>query len=188
MELTVTSREAKTKSNVKNVRREGNIPAILYSNGKKGQEILVKGAEFQKLLRSIPKGTLSSKVITLHYEGKSIPVIVKGIQYQITTYDVIHLDFQELHDGVEVNVKIPLLCTGSADCVGIKLGGVLRQVIYAVPVRVKYSARTKMIPEKFEVDVRDMGIGQSKQLGDVPMTNVRSLMDLKEIVAVITKR
>lgn len=185
MELTATSREVNKKSDVKNLRRQGGIPAILYSNGVKGKEIAVMDAEFQKLLRSIPKGTLSSKVITLHLEGKSVKVIVKGIEYRPTTYQVIHLDFQALHDDVEVNVKIPLVCVGVADCAGIKLGGFLRQVMYAIPVRVK----PKSIPNQFELDIRAMSIGESKALADITMgKDVHPLVAAKEIVAVISKR
>jgi large subunit ribosomal protein L25 len=185
MELTVTSREAKKKSDAKKLRCEGKIPAILYSNGAKGKEIAVDDGEFQKFLRSIPKGTLSSKIIILNDAGKKIRVIVKGIQYHITTYNILHLDFQELHDDVEVNIKIPLICTGVVDCVGIKLGGILRQVVSLVPIRVK----PKEIPDQFELDIRDMVMGQSKRLEEVPVKdNIRLIMDKKEIVAVITKR
>ena len=45
------------------------------------------------------------------------------------------------------------------------------------------------IPSHFELDVRDLGIGQSKRLSDLEIPNtVRPLMNLKEVAAVIVKR
>jgi large subunit ribosomal protein L25 len=185
MELTVVSRDAKKKSDAKKVRREGGIPAILYSRGEAGKEIVVSNAEFQKLLQSIPKQTLSSKVIVLKEGNKTLKVIVKGIQYHPVTYNILHLDFQELHEGEVVNIKIPLLCTGVADCAGIKLGGVLRQIVYSVLVRVE----PKDIPSHFELDIRELVTGQVKKLSDISYPKgVSPLADMNETALIIGKR
>lgn len=185
MKLTVTKRTAGKKTENKQIRREGNIPAVLYSKGEKGEEIVVDGIAFKKILNTTPTGTLSSKVFLIDLEGKTVQAIVKDIQYNITTYDVIHLDFEQLHEDHHVSVKVPIRCTNVADCVGVKLGGAVRIVVRHVPV----VCLPKDIPAEFEVDVRDMGVGQMKKLSALNIPEgVRPTINLNEAAVVIAKK
>ncbi len=112
-------------------------------------------------------------------------MILKDIQYDPTNYSIIHLDFEELLDDVPVNVKVPIECTGVVDCTGVKLGGILRQVIRHLRVR----CLPKDMPSFFQVDVKAMGIMDVKRLADlnIPQT-VRPLADMNEVAVVIAKR
>lgn len=185
MKLTVTERAGIRKSDAKKIRRDGNVPAILYSAGNACELIEVDGTQFKTILREIKSGRLSTTQFTLDYNGKQRKAIVKDIQYHPTTYQIIHLDFEELNDNTPVNVKIPIQCVGMADCMGIKLGGFLRQVIRTV----KVECLPKDIPSEFVIDVRGLGIRQSKRLRDLTMPNgVRPLAKMEEVVVVIAKR
>lgn len=186
MKLKVSKRTAGSKREIKAIRRENNIPAIIYGCGKAGHTLTVNGAEFAGLLRQVEPGRLSTKVFELHTEdGKVHRVILKDIQYNPTNYAVIHLDFEELLDDVKVNVKVPIECTGIVECGGIKLGGVLRQVIRYLRVR----CLPKDMPAFFQIDIREMGMADVKRLSDltIPET-VRPLADLHEVAVVIVKR
>jgi large subunit ribosomal protein L25 len=69
--------------------------------------------------------------------------------------------------------------------VGIKLGGVLRQVIRHVRVR----CLPKDLPSFFELDIRELGVKQSKRLREIQIpSTVSPLVDMNEVVAVIVKR
>ncbi len=185
MELKAKTRGAKNKTESKVLRREGNIPAVLYAGGKAGENIAVGGIEFKKILNQIEPGTLSTTIFTLDIGGKKKRAILKDIQYHVTTYSVSHLDFAELVEGHPVEIKVPIQCTGVVDCIGVKLGGNLRQVIRTVDVR----CLPKDIPQKFEVDVRDMNIGQAIKLSQVKMpAGVQPLMDTNCVAVAITKR
>jgi ribosomal protein L25 (general stress protein Ctc) len=65
MKLTVTKREGKSKSAVKQIRRDGNVPAILYSAGKPCETIVVDGTEFGAVLREMKPGRLSTTISIL---------------------------------------------------------------------------------------------------------------------------
>lgn len=193
MELTVASRAPGKKSQTKKTRREGSIPAILYSLGEKGEEVVVNGLTFKKLLNTIEPGTLSSMVFTLSHQdkkfighqGKQVRAILKDIQYNITTYDVIHLDFVALHDDVPVTLNIPIKCTNTVDCQGVKLGGVFRQMVRHLKVR----CLPKDIPSHFEIDVRDLNLGQSVKLESIRLPHgVTPVEDLKAVAVVIARR
>jgi len=187
MKLQTVKRTGKSKGEVTKLRREGKVPAVLYVKGKAGESIAIDANDLKSCLRNVKPGHLPTTVLTLVDDKKGERrVVVKDIQYNITTYDVIHLDFEELVPNHKINVKIPIECTGQVDCVGIKLGGVLRQVIRHIRV---CCMKSQDLPEFFELDVRDLGLKQSKRLRDLNMPKtVRPLVDLNEVVAVIVKR
>ena len=88
-------------------------------------------------------------------------------------------------EGTKINVNIPIECTGIAESVGIKQGGVLRQVIRHVRVR----CLPKDIPDSFELDIRELTLKQSKRLSDLVIpSHIQPLKGLNEVVAVIVKR
>lgn len=186
MKLKIVKRASANKSQLKKLRREGFIPAILYDKEKSGKTIAINANEFNSYLRSVQSGHLPTTVfILVDDKGHEHRVLIKEIQYAITTYAVTHLDFEELMEDQKVNVKVPIECIGQVECAGIKLGGVLRQVIRHVRVR----CLPKHLPSYFELDVRELGLKQSKRLSDLQIPEaVRPLMNLKEVVAVIVKR
>lgn len=186
MKLKTIKRTAGSKSETNRLRREGYIPVVLYVRGKEGETLAVNSAEFGAFLRQVKPGHLPTTKFTLiDDKGRERRVIIKDIQYDVTTYAVKHLDFEELIEDHKINIKVPIECVGIAECVGVKLGGVLRQVIRHVRVR----CLPKDLPEFFELDVKELALKQTKRLSDleIPET-VRPLMKLNEVVAVIVKR
>jgi len=186
MKLKVFKRELIKKSESNRIRREGNIPAVLYVRGKSTDAIVVEGSEFNTLLRNVQPGRLSTTLFMLKDEnGKERRAILKEIQYHPTTYKVQHLDFEELYEDTKVTLNIPIECTGVVDCVGVKLGGVLRQVIRKLRVR----CLPKDIPTVFYVDVKNMGQNDKIRLAEleIPQT-VRPVVDLNEVAVIIAKR
>lgn len=179
-------RDVEKKREAKRSRREGNIPAVIYRHGKTAEAIAVPSTEFTALLRQVQSGHLPTTVFSLADEhGKARQAIIKDIQYNITTYDVIHLDFEELDKDTKVTVKVPIECTGVVDCVGVKLGGVIRQVIRYLKVR----CLPKDMPKVFELDVRNLGMREARRLSDLEIpTNVRPLANMHEVAVVIVKR
>lgn len=186
MKLKLQKRASLKKSETKSIRRSGHIPAVIYVRGQPTDNVSVEGAEFQAALRTVQPGRLSTTIFTLNDDkGKARRVILKEIQYAPTTYNIQHLDFEELFDDTPVSIKVPIECIGIADCIGIKLGGFLRQVIRTVRVR----CLPKDIPLVFQVDVKNMALFDTKRLSDleIPQT-IRPLADLNEVAIVIAKR
>jgi large subunit ribosomal protein L25 len=186
MKLKLFKRDAAKKGEVKRLRREGKIPAVVYKHGQAGDNIAIEASEFSAFLRKVQPGRLSTSVFTLADEsGRSFRAIVKDIQYNPVNYNVVHLDFEELVDDVKINIKVPIEFVGVVDCVGVKLGGVLRQVIRQLRVR----CLPQDIPEVFQLDVRDLGQRESRRLSDLSIPDtVRPLANLKEVVVVVAKR
>ena len=186
MKLKINERLCAKKSELKQLRREGKIPVILYCKGKPNQQLMMDAAEFNALLRKIEPGHLPTTVFELVLENKKeIRAIVKDVQYQLTTYSVSHVDFEELVKDAPVSIKVPVQCTGVAECEGVKAGGFLRQVIRHVRVE----CLPAHIPSMFSIDVTNLGIKQSRRLADIEMPKgVKPLAKLDEVVVVIAKR
>lgn len=186
MKLNYRLRASGRKSDSRSLRCQGAIPAIVYSRGQHSINIAITASDYEALVRNVRPGHLSTQIFTLLDEnGKEIRAILKEIQYEPTTYKVIHLDFEELVKGHKVNIKVPIEWVGAADCVGVKLGGVLRAVIRYLHI----SCLPDDIPQQFTLDVRNMGPRESKRLKELEIPpNVRPLVDLNEVAVVVAKR
>ena len=185
MKLNVKPRIGEKKGDIKQIRREGDIPAIVYSSHTQPEKLIISGAEFGAILRSIKPGQLPTTVFVLEDGKQTRKAIIKDIQYHLTSYRVSHIDFEVLVDSVPVSFNVPISCVGVADCIGIKLGGFLRQVKRYIKVQ----CLPKDIPAEFSIDVKDLGIRQTKRLRDLAMpAGVKPQASLEEVLVVIAKR
>ena len=185
MKVSVFPRTKERKSDPKKNRRAGEIPAVLYGSNQPNRNIAIKKDEFDAILRTIRQGLLPTTVFELQEGDRKYKGLVKDIQYHPTSYAVQHIDFFLLSEQEEVSVNVPIQIVGLADCVGIKLGGFLRQVIRSL----KVSCLPKDIPQEFSIDIRELNITQSKTLGDIPLPDrVRPLAKLTEVALVIAKK
>lgn len=185
MKLTVSKRETGKKGVTNKLRRDGNVPAILYGDNEAGTPVSIKSEEIQTVLRNMKAGLLATTVFELHDGNKKLKAIIKDIQYHVATYDVVHIDFALISDDKLVTVNVPIQILGASDCVGVKLGGFIRQ-----PIRtLKVSCLPKHIPQELTVDVREMDVNHSKTLSDIAIpSNVRPLARMNEVVVVIGKK
>ena len=184
MKINITPRVEKKKGAINAIRRSGGIPAVLYTKTGPCQPIVISSTDFSAILRGLKQGHLPTTVFTLVDGKKEIRAIIKDIQRNITNYQVTHIDFEELVDNISVSFKVPIVCIGVGECVGVKLGGFLRQIIHYV----KVECLPKDMPKEFAVNVKDLGIKQTKRLSDIAMPkNVRPLAQMEEVVVVVAK-
>lgn len=185
MELTLHKRSAKTNGENTKIRIEGGIPGIIYGRDMAASEsVYVLKAEVETLLRATKKGQLSTVVVSLKGDKENFKVLIKDIQYNLTSYEIIHMDFLKVNDKREVVVKVPLEFQGVEECVGINMGGFFRGVIRSVKVK----CLPQHIPQRFVVNVKDLNIMQSKKVSDLTVpTQVKILNDPKQVMVIIPK-
>jgi large subunit ribosomal protein L25 len=183
--ITCTERKKTSKGDVARLRRDGRIPYVLYSKGRQPELGSFVKAEFDAILRSLQQGFLPSTVFSLKDGSKERKAIVREIQYHPSTYEILHIDFLELNKDIPVEVKVPVEFVNSVDCIGAKLGGYLRHVKRHLQVR----CLPKDIPSHFDIDVKDLGIAQSKRVRDIAIPkNVTCLLQQDESVVTVAKR
>jgi large subunit ribosomal protein L25 len=185
MKLTVSSRKELKKSDTKRIRREGNIPAILYGLGTDNELVMVNGEEMRTHLRTMKSGLLATTIFELSDGKKARKAIVKDIHYHPVSYAIMHMDFALLADDRTVTVNVPLQIVGTGECAGIKLGGFVRQVIRTL----KVECLPKNIPQEFTIDIRDLNLNEEKRLSDIAIpSTVRPLARMTEVAVVIAKK
>ncbi len=173
------------KSSVKRLRRAEDIPAVLYGGGRKSESIYVKASDFYTIIRKIKPGRLSTTIFELLYGNEVLKALVRDIHYHTTNYLILHIDFGVIEQDKPIHVNVPIVLTGEADCVGVKLGGLLRQLIRALRV----SCLPKHIPSEFVIDVQPMNLEDYKRLSDIELPKeVRPLAKMNEIAVTVAKQ
>ncbi len=184
MELLTSKREQNGKNDNKRLRRQRQIPAVVYGQGE-AQSISIALNDFEAFLRKIPKGELSTARFSLAVDKEKVEVLVKDVQYAKTSYDILHLDFLKLDKKQLVTVNVPVRFTGQMACPGLKLGGVLRPVMRTVKIR----CLPDQIPSHFEIDVSQLSLKQSKRVKDIQFSkDIRVVSKMDEVVGLIGKR
>lgn len=163
IQLAVAARQAAGKSANKKLRRQGWVPAVVYGHSRETLPLQVGLQELTKALGGI---TGRNVVITLKVEnqGKSSnkTTLIKEIQRNPLSGEVLHIDFYEVSLTKEIKVEIPVVAKGEA--VGVKMdGGVLDHSLWLLEV----SCLPTQIPERIEVDVSNLKIGDSIHVKDL---------------------
>ncbi len=163
-----------SEKNPRELRRRGLIPGVLYGPGL-NRLIKVKRSELERLLGRI---TRSSR-ITLVLDGEEWETFIKEVQYHPLTDEVLHVDFYWPGEGREVEIDVPVILRGEPK--GRKLGGVLRQLRETVKVK----ALPERIPEKLELDVSELDLGESLRVGDLKLEGLKLLTPAEVPVAAV---
>jgi large subunit ribosomal protein L25 len=152
------------------LKRDGRIPAVIYGFNE-NKMISIGKKEFVK---EYEKGNLSSKLVDLKIEKKTLKVIPREIQIDPVSDNPIHVDFQLVKEDVPIKVCIRIRVLNHDKCPGIKRGGVLN----IVKKTVLLICIPKNIPQFLEIDIADFEIGRNVHIKD---------MNLPEGVSVLEK-
>ena len=183
MKLSASLCSRESKRDIKLLKLDGYIPAIIYRKGNVSQKICVSKKEFEAHLRSIEKGHLATTEFSLHLDGKEEKVVVKGIEYSKAAYEILHLDFQPLDQG-KIKIKVPVVLQGEKDCEAVKAGFSLKQAKRFVRVE----APVASIPANFQIDVRKLQPREKIRVSDLKVAeSVRVLAEANELVVTASK-
>ncbi len=172
-----TSRDVTKRKEATTIRKSGGIPCVLYG-GSEQIHFAAPELTFKNLVY-----TPNSYLVDLNVDGKEYKAVMREIQFHPVTDKVLHIDFLELKDGKAVTIDVPVKLTGSSS--GVKEGGKL--ILKLRNLKVK--ALPTNLPDKVEIAIDNIGIGQSVRVGDIKIENVE-MLDAKNniIVAVKTTR
>lgn len=171
-------RKGTGKEVAKKLRREGKIPAILYGKDTTPIPISIDAKEWNRLKNKIK----STSIVSLEIEGNGYSekrfAMLKEVQRDFLNLNVLHLDFLQISLQREIEVEIPIVLVGKAK--GVERGGIVEQHLRSIVVE---CLPTK-IPEKIELDITDLDIGDSLHVHEVSIPDVK-LVEHPE-VAIVT--
>jgi len=164
-------RETLGKKESKKLRSQEIIPAVLYG----GEEPIHFSVPFKEL-RSLVY-TPNVYLIDLDIEGEIYPAIMQDIQWHPVEEQVMHVDFFKIADDKPIKIEVPVTVSGHAK--GIQQGGKLHINLR----RLKVKALAKDLPDAINVDVTELGIGNSVKVGEIEAGEIE-LLDTKSNVVV----
>ena len=160
--LEVKPREQTGSRESRRLRRAGMIPGVLYGGGGDGaQAISVPERELQARPHRVPRPPCDSRR-RLRGPEDGQPSILKEYQRDPVRGYVSHVDLMEVRLDQVIQASVAIELVGESE--GVKEGGVLSQVTREVNVE----ALPMEVPERLELDVSAMKIGDALRLSDLP--------------------
>ncbi len=175
-QLNGTPRAEFGKKAAKAIRREDLIPAIMYGGKGEGVNFVVSQDDVRNLI-------YSSEIFLVELTiegGASYKAILKEIQFHPVTDRILHIDFLKVEENKPVVIEVPVTLTGHAE--GVKAGGKLSLEMRKLKVKASYDK----IPEKLTIDVSNLQLGKTMQVGELNFDGL-TLMNAKNAVVCAVK-
>jgi len=166
--LDAKKRTESGKSVARKMRQDGIIPAVLYGSGRDPEPLSITRIDFEKTLSQVHGTT----VIKIKIGSKTSRVLIQEVQRHPTRSNILHVDFLEVTKGEKLTVKPPIVLVGIPDGVRNQ-GGVLDQILRELEIKVL----PKDLPDRIEVNVDELTVGDSLHVKDVTVDNAEILVD-----------
>lgn len=134
------------------------VPAIIYGGG---QDPRMVSLSHRELLKAMEAEAFYSQVLEVKVAGEAISTIVKDVQRHPSKPQILHVDFQRIRADQEIHVNIPIHLINEDQCKGVRLesGRIAHHI-----TEVEVVCLPASLPEYFEIDVADLGVGDSVHL------------------------
>ncbi|NQW12012.1 MAG: 50S ribosomal protein L25/general stress protein Ctc [Alphaproteobacteria bacterium] len=160
--LSARARDRVGKGSARAARREGLVPAVIYGDKQDPVTVVVARRELDKLLNT---GSFFSQLLDIEVDGTKHRVLPRDLQQHPVSDFAWHVDFLRVSASSALKVDIPVEFINDEASPGLKRGGVLNVVRHSVEV----TCRADSIPEKFEVDLTGLEIGDSVHISMVSL-------------------
>jgi large subunit ribosomal protein L25 len=201
-QLEGTPREADAigKKAAKAIRKQNCIPAVLYGGTpvklpydgtlRPGESLVKAGNNEGLIVTSLMVGkddvrgliyTPEVFLVDLSLKnGRKVKALLKDLQTQPVTDEILHIDFIEIHEDKPIVIEVPIALQGHSE--GVKAGGKLSLEMRKLKVKALY----KDIPEKLDIDITDLGLGKTIQVGSLHFDKIE-LVNAKNAVVCAVK-
>jgi len=139
------------------LRQQGLIPAIIYGHKEPNLPIALKHDDVWRIMKQ------QSHRVDLVVAGKTEEVLVRHVQWDHLSRDIIHLDFYRVSPEETVESIVRLEFKGTP--AGVAAGGLLETPVHEL----KVDCRADSIPDLIAVDLSGLELGQSLYARDVPL-------------------
>jgi large subunit ribosomal protein L25 len=181
VKLEVQKRETRGSAAARRLRRDGLIPGVLYGRGNSPHPFCVPERDLRKALTG-PAGLHAILDVVLDGQKTTHASILKDYQADVITGRLAHIDLQEVRLDQPIHAQVVIELVGEAQ--GSIEGGVLSQVTREINIE----ALPLEVPERIEVDVTSMEMGDTLRLIDVAVPDGVTFLDDPEetVIATVT--
>jgi len=162
-ELKTSIRKSKGNGPARVLRRNGQIPAVLYGPENDSVSVSLFLHDFELAIKN---QNISQMVFNLKLDDGSssaVPAMIKEIQSDPLSHSILHIDFYQIDMNRKIKVKIPVTTRGK--CVGVEQGGMFQIIRREVEVL----CLPFQIPNAIELDITNLNIGDSIHVKDIPL-------------------
>lgn len=169
--LKVSRREKVGGGNNRRLRKEGQVPAILYGHGEANVNLTISATDVMSVIRHGGKLVKLEGAVT---EG----AFIKSVQWDVYGKDLIHLDLLRVSETELVRTTVRVELKGTA--VGLGEGGVIEHVVHELEIECPAAA----VPEKLIVSIADLHLGSAIHAKEVPLPQGARVVSDEEAVVV----
>lgn len=126
------------------LRRDGNIPAVLYGKGIDNVSIKVNAKDFSKVLKEAGESTL----VYLSVDGSEYPTIITEVVSDPISSQYIHADFHKVNLKEKIKAHVPVVFEGESSAVKDLKGVFVRNVN-----EIEVEALPQDLPHEISVDI-----------------------------------
>ena len=180
VKLKVQARESRGSAASRRLRANGLIPGVLYGNGGEAHPFCIEERALRKAITG-DHGLHAILDVVLDGSQKEHHAVLKEYQLDPTRPRLLHIDLQEVRLDQAIHTQVVVELVGES--AGVKEGGVLSQINREVNVE----ALPMEVPDRLELDVSWMVIGDSMRLSDLRVPEgVKLLDDLETVLATVS--
>ncbi len=179
--LNVELRERSGSGGARALRRDHQVPGVLYGGPLGPVPVAVKANEFRKALYT---GKLLGHLVTLKHGKDTQRVITKDVQFHPVTDIPIHFDLYRVDEHQLIRIAVPLHFRNEEASPGMKRGGALNIAAHSIDLW----APADSIPEELVADLTGLEIGDAVRLSSLSLPDgvTSAITDLEFVVATIT--
>lgn len=174
LELKGSLRKDLGKKATKALRRAELVPCELYG-GEANIHFAMQEKDLNKLLY-----TPDVYIVKFDVEGTAFSCVIRDVQFHATNDRPLHVDFFQVYEDKAFEVELPIKVEGFAR--GIQSGGKLA----VITRKLKVKALMADLPENLPIQVSDLDLGKSIQIGELDFENLE-LLNSKHAVVVQVK-
>lgn len=171
-------RDRAGKGPARTARRAGHVPGVVYGHGQPALPVSVNAKDLISALRHVEGGNM---IVSLKLDGGDKTALVREVQLDPISHEIIHLDFQEVSLTEKVRVQVSVHLTGVPT--GVKDdGGILETIARTVEVECLATS----IPSSLDADVSALGVGDSLHASNLVLPEgVELLTDPEQTIATV---
>ena len=179
-EVEVETRDKTGKGAARKLRNKGLIPGVIYGKTISSQPLKVDPRDIQNKVNA--NAIIDLTILDQDDEEDEEIVMIKDYQRDVIKDEIIHVDFQQISMDEKINVSVPINLVGEA--YGVQEGGVLQQLMREVEIE----ALPDEIPDKLDLDINDIDVGDSLQVSDLEIEEDIDVIDSYDevIVTIVT--
>lgn len=144
---------------VKNLRKEGILPANLFGRGLKSKAVQLPGKDFRKVFKQAGE----TGVVELKVKDEAYPVLIHSVQHDPVTNNITHVDFQKVNLKEKITAHVPIKLVGESPAEKSRVGLILQTVS-----EIEIESLPTDIPPEIEIDISKLSeVGQTVHVKDL---------------------